>query len=102
VTSWNPNASGTVNALAVNNDIIYTGGYFSLVGNQTRNRLAAIDVGGSLTSWDPNANGRVDTLAISDDIVYVGGSFTTMGGQTRNHLAAINVGGDTDVVESGC
>ncbi len=44
--NWNPNANDTVNTLVINNSIIYAGGWFTTMGGQTRNHLAAINVGG--------------------------------------------------------
>ncbi len=82
-----------VNAIVVKDGVVYIGGNFNSVLNETRNNLAAIDVGGSVTSWNPNADGEVNTLAISNEIVYAGGSFTVIGGQSRSRLAAIDMGG---------
>jgi len=78
-----------VNVIVVKDGVVYIGGNFNSVLNETRNNLAAIDVGGSVTSWNPNADGEVNTLAISNEIVYAGGSFTVIGGQSR----AIDMGG---------
>jgi alpha-tubulin suppressor-like RCC1 family protein len=96
-TSWNPNAggggvSGGVSALAISGSTVYTGGGFTTIGGQTRNRIAAIDAAtGIATSWNPNASGGgVSALAISGSTVYAGGAFTTIGGQTRNRIAAID------------
>jgi len=93
LTSWNPNASGTVNALAISGSTIYAGGSFTTIGGTTRNSLAAIGTDGTLTSWNPNANNTVNALAISGSTIYAGGSFTTIGGTTRNFLAAIGTDG---------
>ena len=82
-----------VNVIVVKDGVVYIGGNFNSVLNETRNNLAAIDVGGSVTSWNPNADGEVNTLAISNEIVYAGGSFTVIGGQSRSRLAAIDMGG---------
>jgi hypothetical protein len=79
VTSWNPNANGTVYALAVSGSTVYVGGTFTNVGTQPRNRLAALSVAtGNATSWDPNANGEVRALAISPSALDVGGDFTAV------------------------
>ena len=98
VSTWNPNASGVVSALAISSDgtKIYAGGAFTTIGGQTRNRIAALDsTTGAATTWDPNASNTVVSLALSPDgsTVYAGGTFTTIGGQTRNRIGGIATAG---------
>jgi WD40 repeat protein len=89
-TSWNPGASSTVNALAVDGTTLYVGGSFTSIGGQPRNRIAAFDMGtGLLTTWDPNATGSVTAFAVDGPTIYVGGLFTGIGGQTRSRVAAL-------------
>ncbi|MBV5277031.1 hypothetical protein JZU56_04280, partial [bacterium] len=91
--TWNPNASGAVNALAISGSTVYAGGGFlnlctapssctdQIVSgtNVIRNRLAAIGTDGTLSNtWNPNANNLVSVLAISGSTVYVGGSFVNL------------------------
>jgi beta-propeller uncharacterized protein DUF5122/List-Bact-rpt repeat protein len=101
---WNPNANGTVNALAVSGSDVYVGGNFSTLNGGTAPRLflAKIPTAGDGTvdpDWAPNANNIVDSLAVAGSDVYVGGFFTTLnGGATaRNFLAKIPAAGDGTV-----
>jgi hypothetical protein len=55
LTSWNPNASGTVNALVVSGSTVYAGGSFTAAGGPVRGRLATLSGSFSYTeasvSW---------------------------------------------------
>jgi hypothetical protein len=95
LTSWNPGANGTVNAIAVSGGVVYLGGSFSSVGGQSRSNLAAITTAGVLTSWNPDANGPVQSLEVSPDgtTIYVGGSFSNVGGANRANVAALSTAG---------
>src|SRR5204862_5452318 len=67
------------------------GGYFTSVGGQTRNHLAAIDAtSGAVFSWNPNANSVVTDLLAYSPVVYACGYFSSIAGQSRNHIAAID------------
>ncbi len=89
--AWNPNAGGTVLALAVSGATVYAGGSFTSIGGQTRNYIAALDAAtGTATAWNPNAITTITALAVSGTTVYAGGYFTTIGGQTRNRIAALD------------
>jgi len=94
-TSWNPGqGSGGfdyVLSLAVSGSTVYTGGYFTSVGGQPRNNIAAIDANtGQPTSWNPNADSFVCSLLVSGSTVFACGLFTSIGGQARNKIAAID------------
>src|SRR3989344_1740718 len=91
----------TVWTLALSSDksTLYVGGEFTIIGGQTRKRLAAVDTAtGSVTSFnsgdikvDWGDRGSVESLALSPDgsILYLGGYFNIVNGQTRNRIAAI-------------
>ncbi|TMQ71523.1 MAG: pyrroloquinoline quinone biosynthesis protein, partial [Candidatus Eisenbacteria bacterium] len=76
---------------------LYVGGYFTIIGGQQRNSLAALDkTTANATAWDPNPNfslggAVVHALAISGSTVFVGGEMDMMNGVNRNHLAAIDL-----------
>ncbi|MBI4142794.1 peptidoglycan-binding protein [Candidatus Uhrbacteria bacterium] len=96
--TWDPNAGGAVNAVAVSGSTIYAGGAFTAVnGGTTRNRLAALnDSNGTASAWDPNMGGTVNAIAVNGSDIYVGGAFTTAnGGTTRNRLAAFTTASAT-------
>ena len=97
--SFNPNANGTVNAIAVQADgKILAGGSFSganSIGGQTRNRIARLDATTGLAdSFNPNANGVVHAIAVqADGKILAGGDFNganSIGGQTRNRIARLD------------
>jgi len=80
VTAWNPNANGTVYALALSGGTLYAGGDFTFIGAVARDSLAAIGTNGALGTWNPGASGassgNVLTLAVDAGVVYIGGGFT--------------------------
>ncbi len=88
-SGWNPNADGSVNALALGPaGEIYLGGGFTSIGGVTRQRLAKLNGDGSLdTSWQPQANSTVSALLVDGGNVYAGGSFSTASGAPRRSLA---------------
>lgn len=96
ITTFNPGAGFTVNALALSSDgsTLYAGGAFTTIGTTTYNRLAAVNTasGTAITTFNPNLNSTVNSLALTADgsKLYVGGIFTTVGGVTYNRLAAVN------------
>ena len=67
--SFNPNANGTVYALAVQTDgNILLGGSFTKLGTQGRTNIARVKSTGALdTSFTPAANGNVMALAVQPD-----------------------------------
>lgn len=93
LTSWNPNANGTVFALAPSADgsRIFAGGDFTSVAGRTRNRLAKISASsGSLSSWKPSASSTVRALAVKSSRLYAGGTFSTINGTAISRLAALD------------
>ena len=107
VTDWDPRAyrvedhRGTVEALTTYDETVYAGGWFNLIDDEPRKRLAAIDTDGNLTDWDPGtvpvspgAAGEVHALAAVDGVIYIGGDFSGVGAHARAHFAAIDIDGN--------
>src|SRR2546428_8557 len=90
--AFNPNANGTVYAIAVQADgKILAGGTFTNVGGQTRNYIARLNPDGTPDAFNPNANNTVNSIAVqADGKILAGGMFITIGGQTRNHIARLD------------
>lgn len=82
VTAFRADTAGVVKALAASADRVYLGGTVTAVNGQTRNRLAAVGLTGTLTAWQPSANSTVRAITLSPDglSVYVGGDFGTING----------------------
>jgi len=87
--TWNPNASGDVDALALSGQAVYAGGSFTSIGGRGRNNLAALNARtGQATAWNPNAGGDVDALALSGQTLYAGGGFGSIGRRPQQGFAA--------------
>ncbi|MBN2027468.1 MAG: hypothetical protein JW854_11980, partial [Actinobacteria bacterium] len=96
-TAWDPDASGTVYALALSGSTVYAGGQFTSIGGQTRHYIAALDTTtntNNATAWNPDVDGGIRAIEVSGATVYAGGYFTTVNQgttpQTRNRLAAFD------------
>ncbi len=95
--SFDPQASATVNSIALQADAkILVGGVFSTIGGQPRNRIARLDPGtGQADPFDPNPTGTntyVNSVVVQADgkILVGGGGFTGIGGQPRNRIARLD------------
>ncbi|MEQ1748674.1 MAG: choice-of-anchor D domain-containing protein, partial [Prosthecobacter sp.] len=101
-TTFNPNVGGSTSdvlSLAVQPDgKILVGGSFTTVGGVTRNRIARLNVDGSLdTGFDPGANSTIYAIQVQPDgKILVGGAFTTIAGISRSRLARLNSNGTLD------
>ncbi len=93
--TFNPNASATVRAIALQADgKVLAGGNFNganSIGGQARNRIARLDATTGLAdSFDPNASAEVDAIALQGDgKILVGGIFASIGGQPRSLFARL-------------
>ena len=108
---FNPNVSGLVNAVVIQQDgkIVLGGTFTQLQPNGSssptgRGNLARINIDGTVdTSYDPEPNGQVLSMALQPDgKLIIGGNFTTVQPNgtgspvTVNHIARLNADGSLD------
>jgi uncharacterized delta-60 repeat protein len=92
----------SVYSLAMQPDgkVLIGGDFDQLYGASPRNRIARLNVDGTLdATFDPGtgANDEVLRLALqSDGKVLIGGRFTEVGGVARNRIARLNANGTLD------
>lgn len=89
---WRADAGDDVNALALQGNTLYAGGYAGTYGAVVRQQIAALDLAtGEPTSFDPGDYGSVTAITPSDTgTLYVAGGFVEMGGAYRPYLAEID------------
>ena len=94
--TWNPDAGGTVLALAYADSVVYAGGSFTTIGGVARSRAAAVSATGTgnLLPWDPNSGSTVASLSVSGSTVFMGGAFTAVQGKSRTRMVAVNTSGE--------
>ena len=97
-SNFTPNVNGEIKAIAIQSDgKILIAGSFTQVNGVTRNRIARLNVNGTLDAFDPVANNTVLKLAVqSDGKILVGGMFTEVGGVSRNNIARLLADGTLD------
>src|SRR5204863_154688 len=71
---------------------VLAGGFFTIIGGQSRNSIARLDATtGSADSFNPNANNGVFAIAVqADGKILAGGDFFSIGGQQRRQLARLD------------
>jgi uncharacterized delta-60 repeat protein/uncharacterized repeat protein (TIGR01451 family) len=101
--SFNPGtgANGSVLTTAIQSDgKIILGGSFTSYNGTARNRIARLNVDGTLdASFNPGtgANNSVKSITIQPDgKIIIGGEFTSFNGTTRNFIARLNADGSLD------
>ncbi len=91
LSSWNPNVSNVVWAIAASPDAktIYLGGAFSTVKGSTRKNLAAVSAStGSLTAWNPAVTAPLRRLeAVGSQVFVTMAGLSTDGG---NRVVSFN------------
>lgn len=92
-----PGRGSLVVALAATPSVVYVGGDFSRVGNESRALLAALDArSGHLLPWripalsESGTTAGLSTLAVTGTRLYLGGTFDSVGGQKRPGIAAVS------------
>jgi hypothetical protein len=92
LTSWNPNANGTVAGIAVTASTVYVGGSFSSIGGRTERRVAALNpsTGAALATFTTTPDNVVYQLAVTPqgDKLYLAGAFLSVNGDTGYHAVA--------------
>ena len=107
VTSSGSSNRGNIRALALDSDDrILIGGFFNLVGSQSRNFLARLDSEGNLDddfNLNFNINDNDDGLSVraiaidSDNKIVIGGRFNNMGNIERDEVARLDSDGSLDI-----
>lgn len=84
-------ANNQLRAIKVIDDKIYVGGYFTNIGGQNRNRIAALDTATfTVKSWNPNiGGGSVHDIKYNNGL-FVAGDFNYVGGVSKRYLAKID------------
>jgi hypothetical protein len=93
LASWSvPTLTLGASTITLDGGTLYVGGSFSVLNDQPRRGVAALDATtGAVTSWAPLIGGKVTSVAAGQGRVAVGGSFSSAGGITRKYLAAIDL-----------
>jgi hypothetical protein len=95
ITSWNPDANGEVNSIALAPDCrdAWLGGSFTKVAGTSVGHIAKVGTatGSVVTGWAHDASKPVDTVLYTPNgHVLVGGEFTTINGSGRKYYASLN------------
>ncbi len=94
-------ANNSVYAVALQADgKVLIGGFFSTVNGTNRNRIARLNIDGSLDSnFNPGTGTDYEVQSIAtqnDGKILIGGGFTTVNGTNRNCIARLNNDGSVD------
>lgn len=96
---WKADVDYQVDCLMVIDSLLYVGGYYSSIGNVSRNSLARVNrKNGNVSSWNPDVVGPIGIgIPIINDfvrhgnLIFVGGYFDSIAGQLHHDLGAINI-----------
>jgi hypothetical protein len=91
---WNPQANGTVWAMAADPAAhrVYVAGDFGQIGGVAETKIAAIDsrTGEVIRSFNPRVTGRVRAIEVGTDRIFIGGKFLAVQGQSQPLVAALS------------
>jgi hypothetical protein len=92
LSSWNPDANGDVDAIALDPSWVYVGGKFTgFAGLYSRQYVAQLDPGGIPTGFFPVSTKPIRALAKAGNVLYMGfEGQATIGGLTRQGVAAMD------------
>src|SRR5436190_4380929 len=90
-----PSVDGPVTAMALSGGRLYIGGFFSHVGGQSHDNVAALDAatGAVDPGFTAGTDGSVDALAVSGSRLYLGGMFRKVDSpivENRIRVAAVD------------
>lgn len=92
VSSWDPNANGVVNSIALSPDCstAYLGGKFSSIAGTPVKNIAAVSTstGAVISSFGHSANGQVETVLDTNGHLITGGMFTSINGSSADAYMA--------------
>ena len=111
---WKRDTSGSAQAVEVSGSDLLVGGHFTEIADaagdacgfkssdpgtldpndecQTRNRLAAYSLTGTLSAWNPSVTGKYNgiwSIALDGTRVHLGGEFTSVHGVTQRYYARL-------------
>lgn len=92
VTSWDPEANGTVTGIESYNGVVYLVGAFTNIGGLVRTNFAAINEDlGNVLPFTLNHGANIRTIKVYNGALYVTGEFTQINGNSRAQLAKFNL-----------
>lgn len=91
--AFNPNASGVIDTIAVDDTGVYVGGAFVTIGGGTSPQLAKLNLTTGMLdpTWTAVVDGNVlDIELLSGTNVFVGGNFLTVNGASHPYLVQLD------------
>ncbi|GIW66718.1 MAG: hypothetical protein KatS3mg095_0616 [Candidatus Parcubacteria bacterium] len=98
--NFKPDPNGAVFTLAISSSTLYVGGNFTIIGGQTRDKLAALNLANkgvplSFSINHPNNDIlEIRKIVIVSSTMYIAGSFSAILGTPRSNIAALDLNGN--------